>query len=167
MIAKSTAQSATRAGSFPEPGRWLRSKGQWLCGISSALAIVIASIAGVAIAMPSADQEWQTVDSSDGSNPAGRHEAGAVVVAGKIYLFGGRGRGAGTRPVDRYDPQSNRWQRVSSSPMELHHFQPVAIGSKVYLVGAFTCCYPEEVSVAEIHVFDTSNNTWSTERELS
>ena len=117
-------------------------------------------------AKPAADQEWQSVVSSNGSTATARHEAGAVVVNGKIFLFGGRGRGTGTRPVDRFDPATNRWVQISTSPMELHHFQPVAIGSKVYLVGAFTCCYPEETSVAEIHVFDTSNNTWSTQGNM-
>jgi len=46
------------------------------------------------------------------------------------------------------------------APLELHHAQPVVIGDAIYIAGAFTCCYPRETIVAEIHVLDTRTNTW-------
>ncbi len=86
-----------------------------------------------------------------------RHETGGVTVNGKLYVIGGRG----SRPVDVYDPATNQWKTVANAPMEMHHFQPVAIGSKIYIVGAFTCCYPEEKVVDNVYVFDTATNQWS------
>lgn len=39
--------------------------------------------------------------------------------------------------------------------------QPVAIGNLVYLIGAFTCCYPVESVVTDIYVFDATDYSWS------
>lgn len=166
MTARLPTASTVESRPLLAPGKCLRSTSAVRLGgyVAVAFALVL-NAAGVS-AKPSGDEAWQSVSSTDGSTAAARHEAGAVVVGGKIYLFGGRGRGTGTRPVDRYDPATGRWVQVSASPMELHHFQPVAVGTKVYLVGAFTCCYPEEVSVSDIHVFDTANNTWSTQGSM-
>lgn len=105
----------------------------------------------------SASTAWQTLSSSDGSFAQARHEAGAVVVNGKLYLLGGRTM----RAVQMFDPVSSVWTDLGTTPLELHHFQPVAIGDLIYVVGAFTCCYPNEDSVADIHVFDTTTQTWS------
>ncbi|ASJ75629.1 Kelch repeat-containing protein [Granulosicoccus antarcticus] len=111
------------------------------------------------LAATSADTPWQIVTTSDDSTAVDRHEAAAVVVDGLYYLLGGRS----ARPVEVYDPVSNRWRVIGDPPMELHHFQPVAIGSKIYALAAFTCCYPDEPSVSTIYVFDTVTETWSTD----
>lgn len=86
-----------------------------------------------------------------------RHETGGVVVNGKLYVIGGRGE----RPVEVYDPQDNTWQHISSAPVEMHHFQPVAIGTRIYIAGAFTCCYPREDIIEHIYIFDTVTHRWS------
>ncbi|NND90841.1 MAG: hypothetical protein HKN42_08235 [Granulosicoccus sp.] len=101
---------------------------------------------------------WQSVTSSDGSTAVARHESAAVAVDGKLYLLGGRG----VRPVQVYDPVTGQWRVIGNAPMELHHFQPVAIGSTIYVIGAMTCCFPDEPSVAEIHTFDTVTEQWAT-----
>jgi len=108
-------------------------------------------------AATSANTQWQSVLSSDGSVAEARHESGAVIVNGKLYLLGGRA----IRAVQMFDPVTSTWTDVGSMPLELHHFQPVAVGDSIYVIGAFTCCYPEEPSIAEIHVFNTTTNTWS------
>jgi len=113
-------------------------------------------------AATSASTQWQTLSSSDGSAAQARHESGAVQANGKLYLLGGRGM----RSVQMYNPDTAVWTEVASMPMELHHFQPVAVGSTIYVIGALTCCYPMEDSVAEIHVFNTSTNTWSIEGSM-
>lgn len=104
-----------------------------------------------------ASTPWETVTSSDGSSATKRHESAAVAVNGKLYLLGGRG----DRPVEVYDPSTRRWRVIGDAPEELHHFQPVVIGSRIYVIGAFTCCYPDEPSVETIHVFDTATEQWS------
>ena len=104
-------------------------------------------------------QEWSPVVTSDGSNLTARHESNSVVYNGMIYLFGGRQ----DRPVDRYNPTTNVWETIAQSPVEMHHFQPVIFNNKVYIIGAFSCCYPTETTISEIHVFNLENNTWSIE----
>ncbi len=102
-------------------------------------------------------QSWTTVITSDGSGPVGRHESNAVVYNGMIYLIGGRGE----RPVDRYNPVSNTWETIATAPEEMHHFQLVIHDDKFYIIGAFRCCFPNETTIAEIHVFDPADNSWS------
>ena len=100
----------------------------------------------------------QFVQSTDGSEPTARHESGAVVSEGKIYLLGGRGN----LPVEQFDTDSKIWRNLGSLPIELHHFQPVVVQQNLYIVGAFTCCYPDEPSVAAIYRFNTLTETWDT-----
>lgn len=106
---------------------------------------------------PSYAQDWSTVTTSDGSAPVARHESNAIVYNGMIYLFGGRR----DRPVDRYNPATNVWETIATAPEEMHHIQPVLHNNKIYFIGAFSCCYPLEPTIATIHVFDPTDNTWS------
>ena len=106
--------------------------------------------------------QWGAVVSSDGSSATSRHESGAVAVDGKLYLLGGRS----SRPVEVYDPVTKLWRVIGSAPLELHHFQPVAVGRKIYVLGAFTCCFPDEVNIEDIYVFDTITETWSTQGKM-
>lgn len=107
-------------------------------------------------------EQWQLIVSSDGSEAQARHESGAVSVNGKLYLLGGRAM----RAVQVYDPASNTWTDLAPTPLELHHFQPVAIGELIYVIGSFTCCYPLETLIPEIHVFNTATLTWSIEGSM-
>ncbi len=106
----------------------------------------------------SATTNWKAVISNNGSKPVARHEAGAVEVNGKLYLLGGRGM----RPVNKYDPVTNTWTSLGNAPKIMHHFQPVAIGSKIYVIGALACCYPKEESIKNIYIFNTQNGKWTT-----
>lgn len=112
-----------------------------------------------ALAQVDAQTPWQSVTTADGSLATARHEAHAVSANGKIYLMGGRGM----RPVEVYDPIANSWRNLGNAPIEIHHFQPVVIGQKIYAIAAFTCCYPDEPSIADIHVFDTLTEQWTIE----
>lgn len=115
------------------------------------------------VAAPQAQQQQrQPIQGSWTQQPANgkvtaRHEAGGVEVNGKLYVLGGRG----SRPVDMYDPATGAWQTIAKAPMEMHHFQPVAIGSKIYMIGAFTCCYPVENNINNVWIFDTNTRQWS------
>lgn len=102
--------------------------------------------------------QWQQFSSLDGSQLTERHEAAAVVIDQAIYLIGGRGA---DRPVERYSTITGQWENLGFAPLELHHVQPVTIDKRIYLLGAFTCCYPREQAVAEIHIFDTETEAWS------
>jgi len=108
------------------------------------------------VAELSVNGQWQVFNSSDGSNLSRRHEAAGVVVGDFIYLLGGRSN----RPVERYSVVTEQWENLGAAPMELHHMQPVAIDDKIYVLGAFSCCYPNEELVSQIYVFDTESATW-------
>ena len=86
------------------------------------------------------DTAWLDHTTSDNSSVINRHETGSVVVGDKLYVMGGRGE----RPVQVFDSSDNKWSTLAPMPFELHHFQPVALNGYIYVIGAFTCCYPDE-----------------------
>lgn len=45
--------------------------------------------------------------------------------------------------------------------MELHHFQPVALNGKIWVVGAMTCCYPREDNVSYVWTYTPATNQWA------
>ena len=114
-------------------------------------------------AAPSADEAWITESSSDGSEVEQRHESGGVEVNGKLYALGGRGADL---PVNVYDPITRRWSSLGAAPQELHHFQPVAIGNSIYIIGALTGAFPDEPSVTSVRVIDTDTGLWSIAGEI-
>lgn len=133
--------------------------------LSALAALLLAQIclqASAAEPNSAADVQWQPLESMDGSTLTARHEAAGVVVGEAIYLIGGRGN----RPVERYSVFDAQWDNLGLAPVELHHVQPVVLGTDILLLGAFTCCYPDEALVAEIHVFDTLTETWSVQGSL-
>ncbi|PID60263.1 MAG: hypothetical protein CSB44_11050 [Gammaproteobacteria bacterium] len=113
------------------------------------------TLSAILLAAVPEDQPWQTETSSDGSTITARHETGGVAVDGKLYVFGGRR----TRPVEMYDPATDIWSELGPMPGEFNHFQPVAIGSDVYLIGGFDSSgdhgFPHEKNIAEIYRYDT------------
>ncbi|MDG2448252.1 MAG: galactose oxidase, partial [Saprospiraceae bacterium] len=76
--------------------------------------------------------QWETVKTI--GQPTARHEAGLVSYQDKLYLMGGRR----VNPTSVYDPLVNEWTEHSPTPLEIHHFQPVVYGDKIYIVGAMT-----------------------------
>ncbi len=92
-----------------------------------------------------------------------RHEAALTAMDGKLYLIGGRG----IKPVEEYDPITNRWKKLAPPPIELHHFQAVAVDGKIAVVGAFTGRFPKEPPVPELWWFDPAANDWSKGPEIS
>jgi len=105
----------------------------------------------------SAGTDWVVQRAANGSRLVARHEAGAVELGGKLYLLGGRG----SRATSIYDPVSRRWTSGAKPPFEMHHFQPVAVGNKIYVIGAMTCCFPVEKNVANIWTYTPSSNRWN------
>lgn len=126
-----------------------------VCG--AALAMTLAS--WVVDAAVDAAQQWQWVSSTDGSEPTARHEASGIGVNGKIYLLGGRG----TRPVEIFDTESGTWSIAPPAPVNFHHFQAVALGTDIYVIGALIGNFPDEPSLEDIYVFDTLTETWRIE----
>ena len=90
--------------------------------------------------------------------PTARHEAAFVRVGDKGYLLGGRG----ILPVNIYDFATNTWTAGDTSPVEIHHFQPVVYQDEIYLMGAMTGGYPGETPLPEIHIYSPADNAWRT-----
>lgn len=105
-----------------------------------------------------ANTQWQAVNSTNGSTVTARHETSGVAVGNKLYVFGGRG----SKPVEVYDTDTGQWQDLGRYEDELHHFQPVAVNTDIYVLGAmFAGGFPDEQSLPDILVYDTVTETWS------
>lgn len=106
--------------------------------------------------------QWQTVTATNDSKPVQRHEAAFVRLGEKFYLLGGRD----IRSVSIFDQQTGTWSTGAEPPIELHHFQPVVIENKIYVIGAFTGLWPNETPTANIYIYDPSIDTWSMGDEI-
>jgi N-acetylneuraminic acid mutarotase len=66
--------------------------------------------------------------------PFARSETPATVLDGKIYVAGGFGAGA---RADRYDPDTDEWQRLADLPVETNHPGIVVREGRVILAGGY------------------------------
>jgi hypothetical protein len=108
---------------------------------------------------PSTSQ-WQTLATKN--QPTARHEAAFVAYKGKLYLIGGRR----INPVDVFDPKTGTWEAKSSTPIELHHFQAVALGDAIYLVGAMTGAYPNETPLPHVIAYYPERDRFESLHEI-
>jgi N-acetylneuraminic acid mutarotase len=106
---------------------------------------------------------WEVLP--QGERPTRRHENGYVKVGEKFYLIGGRGTNP-IKPVEIFDPATGVWSAGAAPPVEMHHFQAVEHGGKIYVVGAMTGGYPREPALPVIHVYDPATDRWSTGPEI-
>lgn len=107
-------------------------------------------------------KKWETVVTSDGSEPKERHEAAFVGIEDKFYLLGGRG----ILSTSIYDTKTNSWSEGSAPPIELHHFQPIIFENKVYIVGALTGGFPEETPVPNVYIYHPNTDSWEKGHEI-
>ena len=113
-------------------------------------------VAGLCLASQSVAQAgWQLVTNDPPCTA--RHEAAMTALNGKLYLLGGRG----IKPVEEYDPTSNRWRQLSPTPMEMNHFQALVVGDRIALVGAMTGNYPKEPPVPNVWWFTPAKDEWT------
>ncbi len=99
------------------------------------------------------------------NDPGGRSECSMAAVDGKLYLIGGDGGEA--MPVQRLDPKTLTWTKLAPQPMVMHHFQLVALDKKIYALEAFsTGGFPSQEPMANVEIYDTETNTWSTGGEM-
>lgn len=98
--------------------------------------------------------KWSTV-AVQGELTA-RHETAMVALGGKAYLMGGRG----IKPVEEFDPGAKSWRKLGPTPLEMHHFQPVAFGDLIYVMTAMTGKYPKETPLETWYVYDPAKDSW-------
>ncbi|MEM6763859.1 MAG: PKD domain-containing protein [Bacteroidota bacterium] len=114
--------------------------------------------------LPTSAQNWQNLGPYTGSAPCETHEAAFVEVNGKGYLF--PGRESGSCNITIFDPSDNTWTEGPEMTRQIHHVQPVVIGTKIYLIGGFEGGFPDETPVDSVYIFETANNTWSAGPEI-
>lgn len=105
-------------------------------------------------------QQWQQVKHENSCT--NRHENALAEVKGKLILLGGRG----VKPVESFDPKTNRWTRLIETPIEMHHFQAVTYKDEVWVLGAFTGAYPHETPIPNIYIFNPDKNQWRVGPEI-
>lgn len=118
--------------------------------------LLAACLLSQACTQPPQQQEgaWSTI--STNGNPTARHEAAMVAFDGKAYLLGGRG----IKPVEEFDPATGSWRELGPTPSEIHHFQPVVYGDRVYVMTAMTGAYPKETPLDTIYIWDPKTDVW-------
>lgn len=99
-------------------------------------------------------QGWRTLTAEN--HCTNRHENALAAVNGKLILVGGRG----IKPVESFDPKTNRWTKLVQTPLEMHHFQAVTYNDEVWVLGAFTGAYPHETPIPNIYIFNPGKNEW-------
>ena len=103
-----------------------------------------------------ADREWLLISSNNA--PATRNECGFVAANGKLYLLGGD---APAMPVGIFNPATSNWTKGATAPSIMHHFQPVALGNKIYVLDAFSDRnYPNQIPLANTYAYDTKADSW-------
>lgn len=98
--------------------------------------------------------DWTTLSCT--GEPHCRHENGFAEYRGKLYLFGGRR----IQPVDIFDPANNTWSSASAPPLEIHHFQPVTVGSQIWLLGTMTGEFPRETPLESVMIYEPETDAW-------
>lgn len=81
----------------------------------------------------------------------------AVVIKGKIYVFGGFNGGSSVNNFLEYDPVTNGWRSISHSQVIQHGHSAVAVNDRMYVVGGVS----GDILV-KCTSYDPSNNTWTT-----
>lgn len=88
-----------------------------------------------------------------------RSECGLAAANGKLYLMGGGGNSA--LPVEIFDPATATWTKGATAPSIMHHFQPVTLGDKIYVLEAFVDNnYPNQTTAANVFCYDTKADKW-------
>ena len=97
-----------------------------------------------------AAQEWQKLPDM----PVEKWEPGAVVLDGKLYLFGGYTDGVRSSKLAHvFDPRDGSWTRVQDLPSAITHMNLVLDGRRVWFAGGFKDGYQGH-TIAEVWSYD-------------
>ncbi len=97
---------------------------------------------------------WETLGTT--GEPVARHEAGFIDVHSKAYLVGGRR----INPVSIFDPTTKTWKQGAPSPIEIHHFQPIVYENEIWVVGAMTGGFPNEIPIDKMLIYNPALDVW-------
>ena len=109
------------------------------------------------------DGQWK-IEKTKNSAP-NCSECGMATVNDQLYLIGGDG--GGQRCVMSYNPKTLSWSKLAELPLQLHHFQAVALNKKIYVLEAFASGgFPNQIPMPNVYSYDTSDNTWEKGGEM-
>jgi hypothetical protein len=88
-----------------------------------------------------------------------RYMFGAYMLAGELYVTGGRGTflGEPLSSVEKYTPSSGTWSAVAPLPSARYEHAAAAVGSAMYVLGGIC----GGATSASVHKFDSLQGTWS------
>ncbi len=125
--------------------------------IVGALALLLSGPSALAGAMTTATPvDWAELRWSQRPPiPQARSELGAAVIGSKIYVVGGFGGGS---RVDRFDTETDTWQRVTDLPIAVHHPGVAALDGKLFVAGGYR--EDDHTAVADVWVYDPATDAW-------
>ena len=106
--------------------------------------------------------------------PTVRSDAKAAVVAGRIYVLGGRvgkdNRGVNLttlKVVEMYDPQTDTWVRKQDMSRRRAAFGIGVVAGKIYAIGGTVDLQPEAPwRVDLVEVYDPATDTWAKRADM-
>lgn len=85
----------------------------------------------------------------------------AVVLQNYIYVMGGHNGEVCHKSVERYDPSTNRWQKIPNLSNARRSAAGAVSNGKIIVVGGFSAMEPSKAVEASCEVFDPNTNEWS------
>lgn len=92
------------------------------------------------------------------SKPTAVKNALALLVAGKLYVFGGEKQdGNPTDLLEIYDPETDSWSTGAKGPKALSRYAATSIDGKLFFFGG----WDGKTFSKESFIYDPSNNKWT------
>jgi kelch-like protein 24/35 len=88
-----------------------------------------------------------------------RHSFDACVMAGEVYVFGGRDDDDALSSVEKYSPSSDTWSAVVPLPEARTFHAAVTVGSTMDVLGGM--CDVPNIIAASVLKFDSARGAWS------
>ena len=90
-----------------------------------------------------------------------RYGHSACVCEGKIYVMGGDHSGVLIPFAERYDPQTDTWERIPDMPIRVAASRAVSIDEIIYLFGGCDPSVPGDRASDAILMFDPAVGRWT------
>lgn len=90
-----------------------------------------------------------------------RYGHSACVCRGLIYVMGGDHSGILVPFAERYDPKTNKWERVPDMPLRVAASRALCIDDKIYLFGGCDPSVPGDRASDAILMFDPDVKRWT------
>lgn len=159
IACKRVPATKTRHGTFGGRGMMNFNRTKRARIVRSITAILAAQVTlGLCVAATSrAQEQWRTLQDM----PAGKWEAGTVVLDDKLYFFGGYTKGVkSSKRCDVFDPKDNSWTRIQDLPSAITHMNMVLDGRTVRFAGGFKDGYKGH-TIAEVWSYDIDKDRYT------